>query len=201
MGTTLLPPVRNRGGTRRGGYRRAIESAPHHMMKEGDAAMLLRFDPFRDIDRLANEILGAPRVPQPMPMDCYRHGDTFFLHFDLPGIDTDTLDITEENNTLTVRAQRPAAAPQDAVYLVAERPVGAYARQLVVGDGLNLEAITADYHDGVLTLTIPVAEQAKPRKIDIARSQDSDTALTAGGHKTIIGQAADGDQPVDAAAT
>jgi HSP20 family protein len=170
-------------------------------MKEGDAAMLLRFDPFRDIDRLANEILGAPRVPQPMPMDCYRHGDTFFLHFDLPGIDTDTLDVTEENNTLTVRAQRPAAAPQDAVYLVAERPVGAYARQLVVGDGLNLEAITAVYQDGVLTLTIPVAEQAKPRKIDIARSQDSDTALTAGGHKTIIGQAADGDQPVDAAAT
>jgi HSP20 family molecular chaperone IbpA len=73
-------------------------------MKEGDAAMLLRFDPFRDIDRLANEILGAPRVPQPMPMDCYRHGDTFFLHFDLPGIDIDTLEVTEENNTLTVRA-------------------------------------------------------------------------------------------------
>jgi HSP20 family protein len=170
------------------------------MMKEGDAAMLLRFDPFRDIDRLANEILGAPRVPQPMPMDCYRHGDTFFLHFDLPGIDTDTLDVTEENNTLMVRAQRPAAAPQDAAYLVAERPVGAYARQLVIGDGLNLEAITADYHDGVLTLTIPVAEQAKPRKIDIARSQDSDTALTAGGHKTISGQTADGDQPVGAAA-
>ena len=72
--------------------------------------MLLRFDPFRDIDRLTNEILGAPRVPQPMPMDCYRHGDTFFLHFDLPGIDIDSLEVTEENNTQTVRAERRAAA-------------------------------------------------------------------------------------------
>jgi HSP20 family protein len=163
--------------------------------------MLLRFDPFRDIDRLANEILGAPRVPQPMPMDCYRHGDTFVLHFDLPGIDTDTLDVIEENNTLTVRAQRPAAAPQDVVYLIAERPAGSYARQLVVGDGLNLEAIMADYHDGVLTLTIPVAEQAKPRRIDVGRSQDSETALSGGGHQTIGGQAVEAERPVGAATT
>jgi HSP20 family protein len=170
-------------------------------MKEGDAAMLLRFDPFRDIDRLANEILGAPRVPQPMPMDCYRHGDTFFLNFDLPGIDTDTLDVTEENNTLTVRAHRRADAPEDAAYLVAERPVGAYARQLVVGEGLDLEGITARYHDGVLTLTIPVAEQAKPRRIDVGRSQDSDTALSGGGHKTIGGQATAGGQPAGGATT
>jgi HSP20 family protein len=174
--------------------------SPHHATKEGDAAMLLRFDPFRDIDRLTNEILGTPRVPQPMPMDCYRLGDTFFLHFDLPGIDTDTLDVTEENNTLTVRAQRPAAVPDDAVYLVAERPVGSYARRLVVGEGLNLEAITAGYHDGVLTLTIPVAEQAKPRRIDISHSQDSETALAAS-HTAISGQAADGEQPVGAATT
>jgi HSP20 family protein len=147
--------------------------------------MLLRFDPFRDIDRLAHELLGAPRVPQPMPMDCYRYGDMFVLHFDLPGVDTDTLEVTEENNTLTVRAQRRAAAPEDSVYLVAERPVGSFARQLVVGDGLNLEAIEAGYHDGVLTLTIPVAEQAKPRRIDVGRSQDSDTPLSGGGHKPV----------------
>jgi HSP20 family protein len=163
--------------------------------------MLLRFDPFRDIDRLAHEILGAPRVPQPMPMDCYRHGDTYFLHFDLPGIDTDTLEVTEENNTLTVRAQRRTTVPEDAVYLVAERPVGSYARQLVVGDGLNLEAIGAEYHDGVLTLTLPVAEQAKPRRIDVGRSQNGDSALPGAGHKTIGGQTAEGDQPVDAATT
>jgi hypothetical protein len=102
---------------------------------------------------------------------------------------------------LTVRAQRRAAVPEDAAYLVAERPVGSYARQLVVGDGLSLDAIVADYHDGVLTLTIPVAEQAKPRRIDVGRCQDSDTALSGGGHKTISGQAAQGDQPVGAATT
>jgi len=162
--------------------------------------MLLRFDPFRDIDRLTNEILSAPRVPQPMPMDCYRHGDRFFLHFDLPGIDTDTLEVTEENNTLTVRAERRPAVPEDAVYLVAERPVGSYARRLVVGDGLDLEAIEASYHDGVLTLTLPVAEQAKPRRIDVGRSEDSDSAVRGDGHKT-IGRTADGDEPVGAAAT
>jgi HSP20 family protein len=168
-------------------------------MKEGDAAMLLRFDPFRDIDRLANEILGAPRVPQPMPMDCYRHGDTFFLHFDLPGIDIDTLEVTEENNTLTVRADRRAAVPQDAVYLVAERPTGAYARRLVIGDGLNVDAITADYHDGVLTLTLPVVEPAKPRRIDVGRSEAGDTGLPGAGQKTISGQTTEGDQPAGAA--
>lgn len=160
--------------------------------------MLLRFDPFRDIDRLANEILAAPRVPQPMPMDCYRHGDMFFLHFDLPGIDADTLEITEENNTLTVRAERRAIAPEDAVYLVAERPVGSFARRLVVGDGLNLEAIKADYHDGVLIVTIPVAEQAKPRRIDVGYSQGGDSVLPGPAQKTINGQAAEGDRPVAA---
>lgn len=143
--------------------------------------MLLRFDPFRDLDRLTREILGAGRVPQPMPMDCYRDGDTFVLHFDLPGIDTETLEVTEENNTLTVSAQRRTAAPEDAAYLVAERPTGAYARQLVVGAGLDLESITAGYCDGVLTLTIPVAEQVKPRRIDVGHSRDSSTALPTAG--------------------
>lgn len=155
--------------------------------------MLLRFDPFRDLDRLTNELLGASRVPQPMPMDCYRAGDTFYLHFDLPGIDPASLEVTAENNTLTVRAERRAAAPDSAVYVVSERPPGAYARQLVLGEGLDLEAIRADYHDGVLTLTLPVAEQAKPRRIEIGRSQDSQTAI--GGHKTISGESAEARQP------
>jgi HSP20 family protein len=136
--------------------------------------MLLRFDPFHDLDRLTSEFLGArragqqgPGAPQPMPMDCYRHGDAFYLHFDLPGIDVETLEITQENNTLTVHALRRVAAPADASYLVNERPVGAYARQLVVGDGLSLDAIVADYRDGVLSLTIPVAETAAPRRISV----------------------------------
>jgi HSP20 family protein len=150
--------------------------------------MMLRFDPFRDLDRLTNELLGAPRVPQPMPMECYRSGDTFYLHFDLPGIDPESLDVTAENNTLTVRAERKSVAPENAAYVVSERPAGAYARQLVLGEGLDLDAIHADYHDGVLTLTVPVAEQAKPRRIEVGRSSDSQTSIGIGGHKTISGQ-------------
>jgi HSP20 family protein len=160
----------------------------------GAAAMLLRFDPFRDIDRLTNELLGAPRVPQPMPMECYRVGDTFYLHFDLPGIDPESLDVTAENNTLTVRAERRGNAPEGAVYVVSERPAGAYARQLVLGEGLDLDAIRADYHDGVLTLTVPVAEEAKPRRIEIGRSDDSYTTI--GGHKTISGESTESRQDV-----
>jgi HSP20 family protein len=157
--------------------------------------MLLRFDPFRDLDRLTNELLGAPRVPAPMPMECYRSGDAFYLHFDLPGIDPDSLDVTAENNTLTVRAERRRLGPDDAEYLVSERPTGTYARQLVLGDGLSLDAINAAYHDGVLTLTIPVAEQAKPRRIEVGRNQD--TALGAG-PKTIAGESSDARQAVGA---
>lgn len=161
--------------------------------------MLLRFDPFRDLDRLTNELLGAPRVPQPMPMECYRSGDTFYLHFDLPGIDAETLDVTAENNTLTVRAERRRVAPEDAVYVVSERAPGAYARQLVLGEGLDVEAIRADYHDGVLTLMVPVAEQAKPRRIDISRSDDTRTAIS--GHKTISGESGESRRTVGASAS
>jgi HSP20 family protein len=146
--------------------------------------MLLRFDPFRDLDRLASEMLGTPRVPQVMPMDCYRSGDTFHLHFDLPGIDVDSLEVTAENNTLTVRALRRPTAPEDATYLVAERPNGAYSRQLVLGEGLSTDSIDADYRDGVLTLSIPVAEQAKPRRIEVARtSGDSGQRSIAAGRQ------------------
>jgi HSP20 family protein len=143
--------------------------------------MLLRFDPFRDLDRLANEMLGTPRVPQVMPMDCYRSGDAFHLQFDLPGIDPDSLEVTAENNSLTVRARRRPTAPDDAAFLVAERPNGEYSRQLVLGDGLSTDAISADYRDGVLNLTIPVAEQAKPRRIEIGRAGPAE------GQKSITG--------------
>lgn len=150
--------------------------------------MLFRFDPYHDVARLAQEILGDRRVPQPMAMDCYRQGDTFLLMFDLPGIDTDSLEVIAEHNTLTVTAQRHAAEPEDATYLVAERPTGSYSRQLVVGDGVNLDAVVAAYHDGVLTLTIPVAEQAKPRRVDVTRGKDSTGPAVAGDHKTISGK-------------
>jgi HSP20 family protein len=151
--------------------------------------MLFRFDPYRDLDRLAQKVLGDRRVPQPMPMDCYRQGDTFFLTFDLPGIDTDSLEVVAEHNTLTVTAQRHTAGPEDATYLVAERPAGSYSRQLVVGDGADLDGVVAGYHDGVLTLTIPVAEQAKPRRVDVTHGKDSTGPAVASGPKTISGTA------------
>jgi len=133
--------------------------------------MLMRFDPFRDFDRLAGEVFGAARTPAMMPMDCLRTGNTFVVRFDMPGMDADTLDVSAENNTLTVRGERRRHDPDDATYLVSERPSGSYRRQLVLGDGLDVDHITADYHDGVLTLTIPVAEKAKPRRIEINRGR------------------------------
>ncbi|GIF76149.1 Hsp20/alpha crystallin family protein [Asanoa siamensis] len=131
---------------------------------------MMRFDPFRDFDRLANEVLGAARTPALMPMDCLRTGDTFVVRFDMPGIDVDSLDVSAENNTLTVQAERRRHDPDEATYLVSERPAGTYRRQLVLGEGLDVDAIRADYSDGVLTLTIPVAERAKPRRIEVTRS-------------------------------
>jgi len=131
--------------------------------------MLLGFDPFRDFDRLANEALGAARTPRMMPIDCYRSGDAYFLHFDLPGVDPDSVDVTAESGTLTVRANRTRFAPEDAQYLISERGTGSYSRQIVLGEGLSVDNVAAHYRDGVLTVMIPVAEHAKPRHIEIAR--------------------------------
>ena len=161
--------------------------------------MLLRFDPFRDFDRLANDVFGTARTPAPMPMDCLRTGDTFLVRFDLPGIDADSLEVSAENNTLTVRAERRRHDPEDATYLVSERPSGSYSRQLVLGDGLAVDDIHADYRDGVLTLTIPVAERAKPRKIEISRTGGGIGSHE--GHRMISGETGDGRKLADAGAT
>ncbi len=133
----------------------------------------LRFDPFRDLDRLASEVWGTSRSPRLMPMDAYRDGDSYVLRFDLPGIQPGSLDVVAEKNTLTVRAERNPEAGEGVNYVVAERPSGTYSRQIVVGDGLNLEAVKADYNNGVLTVTIPVAEQAKPRRIEVGLGEDN----------------------------
>jgi HSP20 family protein len=151
---------------------------------------VLRFDPFRDFDRLAAEVFGTARTPAMMPMDCLRTGDRFICRFDLPGIDPDSLDVSAENNTLTVRAERSRKDPEDTVYLVSERRSGTYSRQLVLGDGLSVDNIRADYTDGVLTLTIPVAEHAKPRKIEIGRGGNNAIGSREG-HKVISGESAE----------
>jgi HSP20 family protein len=134
----------------------------------------LRFDPFRELDRWANEVMGAARTPRMMPMDAYRHGESYVLRLDLPGIDAESMEIVADNNTLTVRAERRNDAPEGAQYVLAERPSGTYSRQIVLGDGLDMDAVAADYRDGVLTVTIPVAEQAKPRRIQIGRAAGDD---------------------------
>jgi len=157
----------------------------------------LRFDPFRDFDRLAAEVLGTARTPSLMPMDCLRSGDQFVVRFDLPGIDADSLEVSAENQTLTVRAERKRRDPEDASYLISERPSGTYSRQLVLSDGLAVDDIRADYHDGVLTLTIPVAEQAKPRKIEITRGENKAVGSHEG-HKMISGDAGQNRESVGA---
>ncbi|GAA4862739.1 Hsp20/alpha crystallin family protein [Saccharopolyspora rosea] len=134
--------------------------------------MTMTLDPFfRDLNRLATEVLGTARAPQTMAMDAYRSGDHYVVEFDLPGIDPGSLEVSAENNTLTVRAQRPDRPHGDSEvsYLTAERPRGTFSRQLSLGNGLDLDNISADYTDGVLTVTLPVAEQAKPRRIEVGR--------------------------------
>jgi HSP20 family protein len=127
------------------------------------------FDPFRQMDRLFSETLRGAGSSV-MPMDLYRDGETFVARVDLPGVDPSSIDIDVEERTLTVRAQRPAESVDGAKWLSRERTTGTFARQLSLGSGLALDRIQADYRDGVLTLTIPVAEEAKPRKISVSHS-------------------------------
>lgn len=128
--------------------------------------MLMRTDPFRDLDRLAQSVFGTPTRPAAMPIDAFRTGDTFVVEFDLPGVSTESIDLTVERNVLTVHARRESTQT-DAEMLVAERPQGTFSRQLFLGETLDTEHIDASYHDGVLTLRIPVAEKAKPKKVEI----------------------------------
>ncbi|GAA1531754.1 Hsp20/alpha crystallin family protein [Nocardioides humi] len=134
--------------------------------------MLLRTtDPFRDFDRLTSQLLGAglgtTNRPAVMPMDAWREGDRFVLEFDLPGINRESIDIDVERNVLTVKAER-LSGNGDWQRLASERTHGQFSRQLVLGDNLDLERIEAGYENGVLRLVIPVAEKAKPRKVQIA---------------------------------
>jgi HSP20 family protein len=134
--------------------------------------MLMRTDPFRELDRLTQQLFGATssRGALVMPMDAYRRDDWFYIHFDLPGIDPDSIDLTVEQNVLTVHAQRPRVEATELV--VAERPTGSFSRQIFLGDTLDVDKLDADYNAGVLTVRIPVLEQAKPRQIEITRSGD-----------------------------
>jgi HSP20 family protein len=133
--------------------------------------MLMRTDPFRELDRLTQQLLGTAGTwtrPSAMPMDAYREGEDYVIALDLPGVTSDAIDIDVERNMLTVRAERrPVAKADDVQMELAERPLGVFSRQLVLADTLDTERISADYEAGVLTLRIPIAERAKPRKVAI----------------------------------
>ncbi|MEU2156048.1 Hsp20/alpha crystallin family protein [Streptomyces sp. NPDC019396] len=133
--------------------------------------MLMRTDPFREMDRIVQQLSGTSGTwskPSVMPMDAYREGDEYVIAFDLPGVSTEAIDIDVERNMLTVKAERRPVAKADSVKVeLSERPLGVFSRQIVLADTLDTERIQADYDAGVLTLRIPIAERAKPRKVSI----------------------------------
>jgi HSP20 family protein len=139
--------------------------------------MLMRFDPFRDMERAASTWWNG-RAPG-LPMDAYRRGDSFIVEFDLPGVDPASIDLTVEKNVLTVRAERKWPVHEADKVAISERPQGTFTRQLFLGDQLDTERIQAHCEHGVLTLTIPMAEQAKPRKVEITAAQGENAALNA----------------------
>lgn len=161
---------------------------------------MMHFEPFRsfrDLDRLTNQLLSGARTPMEMPMDVWREGQSYRVALDVPGVDPESIEVNVERNTLTVSAQRQAwygggeggagegaGAGEPAQILVAERPMGVFSRQLVLGEGLDTEQVSADYTNGVLHLTIPLAPTAQPRRIQVGR------AGGAGGGRVIQGESA-----------
>lgn len=134
--------------------------------------MLMRFDPFRELDQMTQQLLRQTTRPA-APMDAYRHGDRFLVQFDLPGVDPSSIDLTVEKNVLNVTATRRRAIDEGDEVLVAERPQGEFRRQLFLGEQLDTENIGAEYDNGVLTLTLSVAEKEKPRKVEISRGSSN----------------------------
>lgn len=132
--------------------------------------MLLQHDPFRELDRLTQQVFGTAARPSSMPLDAWRDGEEFVVELDLPGIDADKLDIDVERNVLTIRAERHSHIPDAANAVAAERTWGVLSRQLVLGDSLDTDRVDADYTAGVLRLRIPIAEKAKPRRITVTSS-------------------------------
>jgi HSP20 family protein len=140
--------------------------------------MLMRTDQFRELDQLAQQVFGTMARPTVMPMDAWREGDDFVVEFDLPGVDPGSVDLDVERNVLTVKAER-ARISDDAETIATERPRGVFSRQLFLGDTLDVDRVDASYNDGVLRLVIPVAEQAKPRKIEISSGERRQHAISA----------------------
>jgi len=140
--------------------------------------MLIRTDPFRELDRMASQVFGTVARPTGMPMDAWREGDHFIVEFDLPAVDPESVDLDVERNVLTVRAERRLQADDNIELIAAERPRGVFSRQVILGDALDTDKIEASYQAGVLRLTIPIAEKAKPRKIMIQSDAQNRQAIS-----------------------
>ncbi len=138
--------------------------------------MLLQYDPFRDLDRFTQQVFGTMSRPTGMPLDAWRDGDHFVVELDLPGIDPAKLDIDVERNVLTITAERLSRMPDAANAVASERPWGVFSRQLVLGSSLDTTQVEANYDAGVLSLRIPIAEQAKPRKVAVGTGDTSSGA-------------------------
>jgi HSP20 family protein len=152
--------------------------------------VVTRFDPFRDIDRLTERLFAsvgeAQQSMRAMPVDLYRSGDHFVLRCDLPGVDPGSIDVGVDGRMLTIRGERSQAS-NDVEWLTQERATGTFARQLTLGPGVDLERIEATYADGVLTLTLPVAEAAKPRRIEVMHGSSSQGAVSSGSQGSVAG--------------
>ncbi|MGH4026467.1 MAG: Hsp20/alpha crystallin family protein [Pseudonocardiaceae bacterium] len=134
---------------------------------------LMRFDPFREMDRIAEQVMAGSRVPRTMPMEAFRRGDEFFVFIDIPGVDEDDVELTVERNVVSIRAQRVSPRQEGDEVLVDERPHGVFARQLFLGDNLDAGKLSADYNRGVLMMRIPIAEASKPRRITVSQHDDA----------------------------
>jgi HSP20 family protein len=146
---------------------------------------VLRFDPFgdpfRQMDRMTNQLLSGTRTPMGMPMDVWQADDGFHVSLDLPGVDPDSVDITTERNILTITAERRAEYQQGQNVVIAERPQGTFTRQLQLGETVDTENIEASYGDGVLRLTIPITQAAQPRRVQVRTDSSGQRQVTVEG--------------------
>ena len=141
--------------------------------------MLMMSDPFRQFDRLTQQVLGTAARPAAMALDAWREGNEFVVAVDLPGVQTESIDLNVEQNVLTIRAERKDTTGEGVELIAAERPRGVFSRQLMLGEALDTENVTASYDGGVLTVRIPVAQKAQPRKIEITSGAGAQQQISA----------------------
>jgi HSP20 family protein len=162
--------------------------------------MLMRTDPFRELDRVAQQVFGTAGRPAAMPIDAYRKGDEFVVMLDLPGVDPASIDLTVERNLLSIHAERRRPGDDDVELIIGERPHGTFSRQLFLAETLDTDRLQAEYVDGVLRVRVPVKEQAKPRRVEINGAATQATSISASSSEHPTAEAAHAREPVGASA-